>query len=1191
MEHDECGGLHAFTSHLITINAHYAAFSTRHGIDVVELPNGAIQPILHRHGRLNDPLIDLCKLRPTRLALAQRGQVSVHDIKSSRTPSTLTDTNRAVTSLAWSPHNTSVLAVGSIDGSLIACNIDQPQTPLRRWKYGPGPCKSIAWNNIYYDVLATSHDKTIAVWSARNFRRPQRTLRAGHARFLQLSWHPSESAKLLSTSDDNVIRVWDLSETLAFICGDASIPQNDSDSEDDTIFGEPEGIRRRAFPIAQIPLLKPPRSAQWLGEHGIFVLAEDGRHVVFYSFGSDWEMPHEVWRLKLDIKALTATLQPAEGTTMLIAVSMGDVEVHKIPPVVIDNLGGHVHELRQAHPSGTRTHTEQSRSSEDDGPNQQRQLATMNPLTVVHIRKEEMSLEETSKQLQARTRTPKSTEHHKRMPVASNLSGLRSTSPATRMTSSLELPKQQDVSTDSAIPFLSPSIPAQEGSLSAIPPLEESVQLSSLHQINSIQSTQYSAARDSDSDDETFADALVGSGSYLPGGINVPLPKACGALFAPSGQLVTFFPPKSTRHNAPRTGEKGAVVGNKEHAKARRAAQLFPTFGNLMSNDNLSDSEMSSGSSAASPSIESLPPLAMDASMETGRSWQPQDTRMMPSEPSAIGNKVIISTHDIDNFVPVSQITARDYRVLRGNESSSDMCYTNGEVAEEVGLEDTASVWRLLGLLLEDAVPLDVVTQGQDQESPENILVIAQRSRRSLRDSSLADSDPEGDSFGKLRWADHPFAASWLVRRMLQWAEDHADIQMLACIPTILAQTSQVVSEVNQTAFESMFTRLATYDPDYLLHSDTLKQPSLKSRPIPFPRSESYQSTRLQQTPVRTPVVSQTSSGFPSQPPTPQLGSTSSTPPTTFPPLPRPNSHRLSTSMSGSASPERYRGSFSAAAKYYAQSITDKFSSYGSSPPARRFGTSPSAANDLSTSVPTPHGSWSKSVSFASAATSTIGTARNSQLSRSNTDAEGYDSDKTIDDTSLPQTPKSANAPVLPRFFNVEAFADEVSGAAKSSLLPEDLAAKAVVWQGHYAELLRCWGLWMQAAELEKAAGLARPGVGIEDGWSYDGVVPVSVPGQRKATCGICYAVVTGVQQLCPICLHTNHLECLIEYCDFLGREEEGFECPTGCGCECAGLPFEQVDFAGSEGGMAEEVSTVSGYEKMAFTGTDAWGF
>ncbi|KAI7349566.1 hypothetical protein KC354_g13164 [Hortaea werneckii] len=1189
MEHDDCGGSQAFTSHLITINAEYAAISARHGIDVIELPNGVVQPILLRHGRLNGLIIDLCKLQPGRLALAQRGQVSVHDIQGKRSPSTLTDTNRAVTSLAWSPHDASVIAVGSIDGSLITCNIDTSHTPLRRWKYGPGPCKSIAWNNLYHDVLATGHEKTIAVWSARNFRRPQRTLRAGHARFLELSWHPSESAKLLSTSDDNVIRVWDLSETLAFISGDAYIPQNESDSEDDTMFGEPEGLRRRAFPIVQIPLLKPPRSAQWLGEHGIFVLAEDGRHVVFYSFGSDWEMPHEVWRLKLDIRALTATLQPAEGTTMLIAVSLGDVEVHKIPPVVIDNLGGHVHELRQAQTFGTGTRFEQSQSSEDDSPDQQRSLATMNPLPVVHIRKEETHFEKASKQLQARTRTPKSKKHHTKMLTTSNQSGLRSTSPATMMTSSLELPKQPDVSLDSAIPFLSPSIPAQEGSLSAIPPLEESVQLSSLHQINSVQSTQYSAARDSDSDDETFADALVGSGSYLPGGINVPLPKACGALFAPSGQLVTFFPPKSTRHNAPRAGDKGAVVGNKEHSKARRAAQLFPTFGNLVSNDNVPDSESSLGSSATSHSNESLPPLDMDASMETGRSWQPQDTRMMPSEPSVIGNKVIVSTHDIEDFVPVSKITAKDYRVLRGRESSSDMCYTNAEVAEEVGLNDTASVWRLLGLLLEDAVPLDVISQGQDQESPDTILVIAQRSRRSLRDSSLAGGNPEANSFGKLRWADHPFAASWLVRRMLQWAEDHADIQMLACIPAILAQTSQAVSEVNQTAFESMFTRLATYDPDYVLHSDAPKQPSLKSRPTLFARSESYQSARLQQTPVRTPVVSQTSSGFPSQPPTPQIGSTSSTPPTIFPSLPRPNSHRLSTSMSGSASPERYRGSFSAAAKYYAQSITDKFSSYGSSPPARRFGTSPSA-NDLSTSVPTPHGSWSKSVSFASAAASTIGTARNSQLSRSNTEADGYDSDKTIDDNSLPQTPKSTNAPVLPKFFNLESFSDEISGGPKSSLLPEDLAAKAVVWQEHYAELLRCWGLWMQAAELEKAAGLARPGEGFEDGWRHDGVVPVPVPGSRKATCGICYAVIQGVQQLCPACLHTNHLGCLIEYCDFLGHEEEGFECPTGCGCECVSLPFEKVEFAGSGDGFAEEVLSTSGYEKTAFSFADTWG-
>jgi hypothetical protein len=120
--------------------------------------------------------------------------------------------------------------------------------------------------------------------------------------------------------------------------------------------------------------------------------------------------------------------------------------------------------------------------------------------------------------------------------------------------------------------------------------------------------------------------------------------------------------------------------------------------------------------------------------------------------------------------------------------------------------------------------------------------------------------------------------------------------------------------------------------------------------------------------------------------------------------------------------------------------------------------------------------------------------------------------------------------------------------------MPEDLQSNAEIWRRRYAEQLRCWELWIEAAEMEKSNSRVDGGHGAVD----DGVFPVQPAGQRKATCSVCGTIITKIEQMCPACLHTAHLSCLEAYLDALDSEK--YQCPSGCGCHCAELPFEVIN-------------------------------
>ncbi|TKA22839.1 hypothetical protein B0A50_07739 [Salinomyces thailandicus] len=1032
-------------------------------------------------------------------------------------------------------------------------DIEDPTTPIVALS-AARTVISVAWSPFDKDVVATGAvDGSLDVWT---LSRPQRPLR----RWL-------------------VVRAWDLSETLAslksFSLG------SESDSDDEAIFGEPEWLRKPSFPIAQIRLECLPRQIQWLGEYGVFVLTEGGTHVRFFSFGSDWEMLQEVWKLKLDCSAVTATVRVVGGTTVLTAVCDDGLESHRIPSIILDSVGGHVQSPLQ--PVATSTPSPRTRMNEatinlaSTAPTS----LSMRSASIARLRGERRSFEVTSKQLQNRRRKENKARKQQAKLDAVGSPHSHITSPPTAP--SLELPRPRTASAESPMPFLSPSIPARKLP-GMVPAIDDCFRELPLEQTTSLNSMHSASGRDSDSDDETLAEGMVGSGSFLPGGINVPLPKTSGATFTSNGQLLSFFPLKSRPQTTRRTLGSDNVVETEHQSKATKVARLFQTFGNLVSDDGTCDSDSGSDISRdhVREPIEGLPSFALQpSSFDSRHVWRPNTLRVDATPAPQADVQIIISAYDVSDLLPFRYDVAQDYRILRKDgESGSKLCQHNADIASNAGSNDTADVWRLLALLLDDKVPLQALLQGNEGDG---ILTVARKAMPIFHDDAELGSDtaPSSDIFGKLRWADHPVAASWLTRQTLLWAEERADTQMLAYVSVILAQASETVPAKHPTVYQSTIAALATCDTSYRPHFDG-RPSSRRSRFARVLRSDSCPDGDIYHSPEKHRVLSQVSSRHASEPHTGRLDLAPSTSPVSFPSLSRQSS-KLSTPASGTASPEQHRSSFGAAAKYYAQSISDKFASYGTSPPVKRFGISP-GANELSTSIPTASSSWNKSVSFASAAASGASGARDSQHSQSYTDlTDEYDSDKTIDDNSLPRTPKSTDALVMPKFYNADAFSDEATGIAKASLMPADLAANAVIWQKYYAEQLRCWGLWLQAAELEKANGLSDRQ--RETALPSDGVVPVPDRTKRNATCSICYLVIGFVEQLCPACLHTAHLSCLQDYLENL---DDAYECPTGCGCACADLSFEELELVGPETELdVKSTATKARMKKASFA--DSW--
>ncbi|KAK0248447.1 hypothetical protein LTS09_016428 [Friedmanniomyces endolithicus] len=1206
VDHDVTNlGPNAASSNHVAVNSRYAAFSGQddHNGDYPRLDTQRGQH------RVSNPAVALSPLIPNRIAFSSRDQVHIHDLDTGRRVNALPGTGRVVSTIAWSSRHSGLLASGTIDGNVCLWDVASPTAPLSQVRFSMAICARIAFSPLN-DGLATAHGGLITILSRTHPHNSTRTINTGTALITQLTWHPSFSGRLLSASTNNIIRIWQVPEATA-VRAQSSF---DEESDEESIFGEPDGLQMQTSPIAQLELGGLVASADWIGEHGIHVALPFRSELRVYSLGADWAMMHEVWRAMVKFSPQSASARNVNGSTSLTAIARGGSQLYQIPSTVLESVGRSTQsslppdavpetplQLAEhttpvpAIPSGFEPANSETRKlllpsmnesmvTTDSMPRTPR----LRPISITQLRTELGSFPKTSKQLQRRRGVSSSVNVAKRSTSTVAADGLVSpASPASRaLTSSLELPKtREDDENDSPMPFLSPSIPARKPSPNTAPVLEESMDLPTL-QNSSFDSLPSTVAQDSDSDDETFHGGMRNSTTVMPGGVNVPLPKACGALFGPNGQLLTFFPPKP-RPPGVSYDSTPPAERTKHSNQGHRIAQLFPTFGNLIAvrrilgggtddKDNLNESDVDS----ASESYE-LPEFAKHPSSSQIRTGWSNHTS--PTKAAFVGQdlrKIVVSVHELDLLAPSRRPAAHLYRnICERGEAESGLCRHNADVAEDAGLGDTASIWRLMALLLEDKVPVNpMAAAGPDTD----ILLLAREAGRLLQSQpgiDPSDLPAHAEQYGKLRWAESPLGAAFLVKECFQWAEKRADVQLLALLSAVLIGVEHEMALRNTASSLSILSPA----PNHVNHASPSAQPKGPgTRPVPLLRNESDPSGLVYASPTKLRRSPEAFSRAPSQSSTPHIDSASSTPPLSLPLLSRDNSK-----PSGSASPENHRSSFSAAARQYAQSFSEKFASYSTSPPLKTS-TSPNL-NELSTSLSAAAGgSWSKSVSFAS----TASTTRESLLSRSYTsqqDFDGYDSDKTIDDSSLPHTPKFGLGPVVLHLPNSDMFTDDVAGgSATLPLIPRDLAAKAVSWRAHYAEQLRCWGLYMQAAELEKAAGTTHEP--LSSAKPHQPTVSFApVPRQRKPSCTICSTLISRLAQICPACLHTTHPNCLVEYMATLDeKDEEAFECPTGCGCACDRLSYECQEFTVDKQDGGEVLKKVV-RKKISYTDPRRW--
>ena len=561
---------------------------------------------------------------------------------------------------------------------------------------------------------------------------------------------------------------------------------------------------------------------------------------------------------------------------------------------------------------------------------------------------------------------------------------------------------------------------------------------------------------------------------------NVPLPKACGAMFAEDGRLVCFFPPKDEEQRP----VMNSLTLMKEADRSSRGLRLFEGFGRIHatspeaqpltnltedeaddpngSDEYWTDSSDASSDTGVSALVNGLPRLPWGQSFDRRRPKGPLSTDLsqfsagtgsaVKSNPSKV--KSIVSIRSLNDIQPCRQQLAGDY-LIQGDPRV--ISKHNAIAASNIGDEGLASTWELIGLLLSDEVPLEI---AQLESSATPILVIAQKTTKYRRDSGIDlgfDNDAQEKAprlKGQVKWGPHPFGQAWLIPRLFDHYEKLGDVQMLAMLSCVL-------------------TEMHTQGASNLSYGKAL---ATKWPKIPAPYSQAQEiGFRLGQAMLTVPMpptVHQASGSSGSDILTGKLWhheidrslSTSITPPKYQP------KHRLSPAQlesqsdSLSVSPEQQHHHRRSSAALLSQSPHDVSRSLPSTslasvtPAVLRKRPSPVEAvlGNLATSGVT----WGANTIFGSSHSG----------KRSSTDVAMFsDSDSAASDT--PEKRRNSRSKNFSFKKKNEHLFDQESHLSNSLLDP----TKADIYHGYraaYARLLDVWGLHIKRVELLKYNGM-----------------------------------------------------------------------------------------------------------------------
>ncbi|KAI9813549.1 MAG: hypothetical protein M1832_006280 [Thelocarpon impressellum] len=734
---------------------------------------------------------------------------------------------------------------------------------------------------------------------------------------------------------------------------------------------------------------------------------------------------------------------------------------------------------------------------------------------------------------------------------------------------------------------------------------------------------------ESSSDDEDEVGPAAGSsgrdlelsGTDLMGtantNANMPLPKACGAMFAMNGSLVCFFPPKEEK------SWPGLPSAKDDEGRPNKGWKIFQGFGRLRksspsirarlsatneeddedynsADDSFSSSSSSSTSSAVGEIGRNLFDYAGSWRRQVPKSSRYNRTRSTEYSQRSTGRgsvfgkivsprvKSIVSIHNLEGLLPAKKSLAEEYLVFG---DGPRVCEHNANVAARHGFDQLADIWQLAKLILYNEVPLEIMEQHHRKEP---ILVVAGQAvaRANRLDSALdCDDSPlvaQTRLTARVKWGKHPLGGAWLIDAMFHHFERIADVQMLAMLSCVFSEPSNKGGVSNAIMNLSpheipMSMKSPAFSLDYFpspefawsLYQVTISMPSTPKTPYsPAGTFGSVESTGGQ---WGNDAVMPHSTGT-----TPSLYYKSRNQSTE-----RMEDHHDSLSSSPNLRPGRRSTS----------SLTSAFAASLSRPFSTGANSSPPAAGVLGRRRPnalesTGGVTWGTNTIFGPA-------IKDTPVIYDAADSESEGEEEmlaSMSQMSVKVTMKNQN------LFDCEA-------GASVPLLDPRQTSRYKAYREDYATLLAIWGLQTRRLEVLKFNGMRNyfseplPSESIislgkkrdEDAAAHawrgldvghhcarcghhllrGGSQPKGSQkgsqcqgcsqGQKRMACSLCKAVVRGTYAPCLVCGHVMHSLCHSEWFGGVGQE-----CPTGCGCACPDVTLEVPPIA-----FAEDVEAV----------------
>ncbi|KIW16743.1 hypothetical protein PV08_03932 [Exophiala spinifera] len=347
------------------------------------------------------------------------------------------------------------------------------------------------------------------------------------------------------------------------------------------------------------------------------------------------------------------------------------------------------------------------------------------------------------------------------------------------------------------------------------------------------------AAEESSSDDD---DPLIdGARERLEASANVmvPLAKGCGAVWSETGKLVCFFPTKSKE---PVSFLSTLGIKGLEESESNRLFEGFgrihassparkATSGNRTADDgsdsDTSDSSWKSSSSSSSSfdteqNVRGVPSYPVGVAGKQQRSRSPDHSNLSTTGANKMNEgprTTTISIHSFDDLIPSKRQLAEAYTIIG---DPKGVCHHNAIVARSASFDDLASVWTLLGLILDDSVPLEII-HGLSNSAAEDMTVIARAAAKTQTVKSDSDALDAG-FLGRTLWGNHPLSSTYLLPAIFDHYERLGDVQMLAMMSCVFATDPNYnfISGVEHGSQQHLGVPLTEYFPSRVVAKASL---------------------------------------------------------------------------------------------------------------------------------------------------------------------------------------------------------------------------------------------------------------------------------------------------------------------------------------------------------------------------------